>query len=71
MAPAATPPSFTSEPPSGPRGARKCSSCGTALDPLGPRPFRTASVGDLPEAVVTLELFFCSQCGKVEFYSTR
>ena len=71
MAAPAMPPSFTPDAAPDPRGARLCSSCHHPLDPLGPRPFRTAAVGELPEAVVTLELFFCAQCGKVEFYSTR
>jgi hypothetical protein len=71
MAAPANPPTFTPDAAPAARGARRCSGCGNPLAPLGPRPFRTAAVGDLPEAVVTLELFFCSQCGKVEFYSTR
>ncbi|MCI4320429.1 MAG: hypothetical protein L3K23_09945 [Thermoplasmata archaeon] len=71
MAAPANPPTFAPETPSAPASGRRCSSCTNPLVPLGPRPFRTAAVGELPEAVVTLELFFCSQCGKVEFYSTR
>ncbi|HZY70013.1 MAG TPA: hypothetical protein VFF67_03425 [Thermoplasmata archaeon] len=50
---------------------RRCSSCRTPLEALGPRPFRTAAFGAIPEAVVTFELYFCPQCGKVEFFSSR
>lgn len=54
-----------------PGEVRRCSSCRSALEALGPRPFRTAAFAAIPEAVVTFELYFCPQCGKVEFYSSR
>ncbi|HUJ78374.1 MAG TPA: hypothetical protein VLX64_05130 [Thermoplasmata archaeon] len=52
------------------RNARRCSACSTPLEAMGPRPIRTGAPG-FPEGVLALEMFWCSHCGKVEFYSVR
>jgi|GEM_PF-6739542 len=52
------------------RLARRCSSCTSPLEALGPRPIRTGAPG-YPDGVLGLEMFWCAHCGKVEFYSVR
>lgn len=58
------------EPVTPSRLARRCSACTNPLEPLGPRHFRTTGP-QAAEGVLVLEMFWCSHCGKVEFYSIR
>ncbi len=52
------------------RLSRRCSACSSPLEALGPRPFRTGGP-HATDGVLTLEMFWCGHCGKVEFYSVR
>ena len=63
-------PPSSHEPITPSRLARRCSSCTSPLEALGPRNFRTGD-SEAGEGVLVLEMFWCPHCGKVEFFSVR
>ncbi|MCI4357779.1 MAG: hypothetical protein L3J95_05395 [Thermoplasmata archaeon] len=50
---------------------RVCSGCSNPMSRLGAQPLRTGGVPGYPDAVLWLDTYWCSQCGRMAFFTVR